>query len=219
MRNVRGFTIIEAVVAVAASTIVLGLLLDAFVESNRQSQDVVENQNARQEALIIAQRVERVLRFRVNAADMATSTSDEVRESLVSGAETFSSESLRVCSLASGMKPERILHTIANERQPETRICHAVFRLSPMNGSGETTGTTSVIGQHSDRFNTEVTFKYLTNMENLHPTYSDSPGSSATKLVQYRVRVWPRRDGMRFDESRSRAKFNGFEIVSAAVMQ
>jgi type II secretory pathway pseudopilin PulG len=274
----RGFTIVEALVVVAGSAIVLGLLLDVFIETTRQSEMVVENQNARQEAIIIAQRVEKVMRFRLpgqapaeaapagapSSAAMSDTSPPAAEDPLTTGptsmdfvstapadtetsppatpdtmtsappsvraflttmtaqtahpTDLFTSDTLRVRSLASGLRPEAIVHTISNEKHPEAQVADAVLQVSP-DGTETTQVTTRRLGAHADRFHSQVSFRYASAVENLEGQYTDAT-DAVPMLVQYRVRVWPKRLGPLYETAvDSRGQSSRFEIISAVVLQ
>jgi hypothetical protein len=63
-------TVVELAVVIALGTVVFGLILGALVQTSRASQDLVVRQQMRQEAMLIAQSVEKVLRFRVDGGDL-----------------------------------------------------------------------------------------------------------------------------------------------------
>jgi hypothetical protein len=66
-----GFTIIEAITSVGISSVVFGLVLTAFVATQKTSDRFTEEQMLRQESLLVAQQIERVLRFRVSPSELA----------------------------------------------------------------------------------------------------------------------------------------------------
>jgi hypothetical protein len=66
-----GFTLVEAVVMLAVTGVVLGLILDALIQTDRSSRELVDHQQMRQEALVIAANIEKLARYRVSPPQLA----------------------------------------------------------------------------------------------------------------------------------------------------
>ncbi len=78
-RKQRGFTVIEMSIVMALGTLVFGMVLAALTETSRASDEVVASQQMRQEALLIAQSVERIVRYRVDAGELALAGIEELQ--------------------------------------------------------------------------------------------------------------------------------------------
>lgn len=70
-RGTGGYTLMEGVVVTAIGTLVFGLVLAAFIHTARSSEELMAGQQMRQEALLIGQGIEKVLRYRVDADQIA----------------------------------------------------------------------------------------------------------------------------------------------------
>lgn len=67
----KGFTLIEVLVVAVIGLVVLGMVMDAFLETSKATAELTDIQEARQEALLIAGTVERTIRFRVAPEEIA----------------------------------------------------------------------------------------------------------------------------------------------------
>jgi type II secretory pathway pseudopilin PulG len=65
-----GMTLMEALVVMSLSTVVFGLILNTLIGTQRESDRLTNAEQMHQEALMISQSVERVLRYRVSPADL-----------------------------------------------------------------------------------------------------------------------------------------------------
>lgn len=70
-RRRAGLTLVELAVVLGIGTMVFGLVLAALIQTSRASDDLISRQQMRQEALLIGQSVEKMLRFRVDGDQLA----------------------------------------------------------------------------------------------------------------------------------------------------
>lgn len=66
----RGLTLVETLVYLALGSVVFGLVLGALISTERASARLSATEQMRQEAMLVAQSVDRVLRYRVAPADL-----------------------------------------------------------------------------------------------------------------------------------------------------
>lgn len=74
-RSRRGMTLIETLVTMALASVVFGLILDTLVSTQRESDRLSSTEQMHQEALLISQNVERVLRYRLAPEELEGLTS------------------------------------------------------------------------------------------------------------------------------------------------
>ena len=66
----RGMTLIEALVVMGLSTVVFGLIMNTLIATHRESDRLASSEQLHQEALLISQKVERILRYRIAPDDL-----------------------------------------------------------------------------------------------------------------------------------------------------
>lgn len=205
-RRTRGFTLVEALVVTALAVVVLGIALDALIETNRAVDAVSEKLVALREAESIAQQVEKQLRARIpgnlvaGKHDAERFVSNEIR--LVSAAVEQPKHSAPAASndpfgdIAN--RPYEVTPTlvrIANDRERK----RVVLESELPDGKSRKI----ILGDFSDAYQAEIIFAYADRIENEVPMWQDQ-ATSPPKLVKVLVRVWPRKAGMAtFDQARA----------------
>ncbi len=195
-----GYTLVEAIVVVALTVIVLGIALDALIETDRASTAVSDQLVAAREAQAIARGIEKILHARVGATSQA---------------EKFARDEVQLVCLQPTKLPQRPSEIVDNPEKAELSVAAMPVRIFNDSqakrvvvekGREAEKSQTTVLGTASDRYCAEVAFSYANGIKDFTPQWSDSP-STVPQLVKVSVRVWPRLAGMASFEEAKKARF------------
>lgn len=199
-RTKRAYSMVEVLVVTAVGAVVLGLVLDALIQTNRVSDELVLGQQMRQEALVIAQSVEKVVRLRIDPATGATG-----------GNEKFLAGEMKTLSMAPapGGQVRALETSVSTDAENGPRV---VVRRAAEGGDAKA----GVLGANPDRFRTEIAFRYAEEYDGLEAKWADS-ATSKPLVVEYTIHVWPKRKGFdRFENAQDAHGRNlGFKYTSA----
>ena len=176
----RGMTLVEVLVVVAVGLLVVGLIVEALIVTNRAADKLTLREGMRQEALLIAQSVEKLTRFRVAPDELAPGAAAGV-------SEQYSPAELRLCSPVYGGDKERIFQTVSSAGGDEKVQC---VTMRPAGSTEPGKAPAKRLGASSERFRSDIAFRYASQFEGLEPVWSDQ-ATTAPKLIEYTVRVWP----------------------------
>jgi prepilin-type N-terminal cleavage/methylation domain-containing protein len=178
MTGCRGMTLVETLVVVAVGTVLLGLILGAFIETNRATNSTIARQQALQEALTKGQAIERMIRFRVRSEDLGAA-SETTTGSVV---EKMAGNELRLASLARGAQDGTLYWGAGNYGEgKESRVW-----VSGSAKPGDAQAGQPAPGQ----IPTTVGFQYGRS-ENDGATVWTDEGGADTQLVRLRVSAMP----------------------------
>jgi prepilin-type N-terminal cleavage/methylation domain-containing protein len=205
----RAMTLIEILVVVAIGLLVVGLVLEAMIGTNRATDELTAREGMRQEALLIAQSVEKVARYRVAPTELAPGAAAGV-------VEQFGPSQLRLCSLAYGADKDHLLQTVASAGGT-SQAQHVIMRSS--DGAEPDKAPAKRLGSNADRFKSDIAFRYASEYKDLEPIWSDQ-ATSTPRLIEYTVRVWPNDPKMaRFEVAQdSRGRNVGFRLTGAVTL-
>jgi len=206
----RAMTLVEISVVVGIVAVVLGLILQAMTDTEGAVNDLERGQLLRQEALLIAQAVEKQVRARLAPADAAEALG------IAPDAEKFAADQLRICTLAGGDVPEKMFATITTATGTDGAR-RVVIEHGPAASAGNSSRQTP--GQHPDKVQAEISFRYLPAPVPAEPKWS-AESASAPAVVEYTIRLWPldkRYDG--YETARKTLGAAGaFEYVSGVAL-
>jgi prepilin-type N-terminal cleavage/methylation domain-containing protein len=196
MVHTRGYTLVEVLVVVAVAVVLLGLVLEALITTNRASDELMLAQEARQEALFIAQKLEKYVRGRVEPTEVANGEG-----------ETFLANQVAFYSTTF---PEGLARL---EIQNDSSKKCAVVRAQLPNSKTVTVPLRSV---NVGRLRSEISFRFGMRTDKLEAQWLDE-ATTTPQLIGYSIRVWP--DQPRFasykDAVSPRGTKLGFEYISA----
>lgn len=188
-RSARGMTLVELMVALAVGGVVFGLLLGAMIETGRRTDRDVERHLMAAEAASLAQAIDRLL-----SGALAEGDASFERDVL-----TFQS-----CeSLGSAAGLAKRIAVGQNEDGPTVVI---------------ESGSEAVYSSpNRDRIASQVQFRYAREFNGIEAVWNAAAGGTP-RLVEYRVRVWPRRSGSEYEKAvDAQARPHRLELVGVAV--
>jgi len=194
----KGYTLVEAIVVVALTAVVLGIALDALIETNRAASVVSDQLVALREAQTIAQTIERHLR-----AHMATGGATEKFQRTEVQLQCLQPETPLPQDDRLIDQPDKI----ANVATPAAvRIRNDIERhrviLEKTGADGRK--QQSALGANADSFCSDVAFAFAQRIDKFAPVWQDS-ATTSPRLARIVVRVWPREAGMSSFEQARRA--------------
>lgn len=206
----RAMTLVEVSVVVAIVAVVLGLILQAMTDTERAVNDLDRGQLLRQEALLIAQAVDKQLRARVAPGDVGAAATAGM------DAEKFAADQLRVCTLAAGGVSDKLFATIGTVA--DTDGARRVAIEYGLAGAADKGGRV-IPGQNPDKVQSQITFRYLAAPVTGEPQWTDESGA-APAVVEYTIRLWPqdKRYGDYEAARRALGVFGVFEYVSGVAL-
>ncbi|MBX7244389.1 MAG: hypothetical protein K1X53_02755 [Candidatus Sumerlaeaceae bacterium] len=224
----RAFTIVEIIVVVGIGTVVFGLILGAFIETQREADRLLMEQELHREGLVIGRMVERIIRFRLPAGELAsggagqdaaaggetTATAAKTVAPQVSKTDKFTAGELTVLSLALGTSAEEILCGISNGTSAGSR--HVMLKNTSAEGEG---GRSKPLGSNTDRYQSEISFRYASEFKGTDAVWK-ADASATPRLVEFAVRVWPNRPTFKnFADAKDGSGRNlGFTFTSAVAV-
>lgn len=196
LSRMRGYTLVEVLVVVAVAVVLLGLVLEALIATNRASDELMLAQEARQEALFIAQKLEKFVRGRIAPTELANGEQ-----------EVFAGNQL---AFYSSTFPQGLAR-LEIQNDPEQKC--AVVRAQLSNNK---TLTLPLRSLDERRLRSEVSFRFGMATDKLEAQWLDRV-STTPQLIGYAVRVWPNqaRYASYKDAVSPRGTKLGFEYVSA----
>jgi type II secretory pathway component PulJ len=195
----RGYTLVEAIVVVALVVVVLGMALDALIETNRAAQVVSDQLLCAREAQTIAQRVEKYLRSALaQGADVAEYKANRLKFFAVKvGAPIDKITHEAEAGTALELKPEAVRVTIENDLERRRVLAEE----ASLNGPAKR----NILGNNADAYCAEVAFAYAESVDNFAPNWKDEL-STTPLLTKITVRVWPRVAGFNSFEDARKAR-------------
>lgn len=198
----RGYTLVEAIVVVALVVVVLGMALDALIETNRAERVVSDQLLCAREAQTIAERVEKYLRRAlVQDADAAEYKANRLKFSAVKiGALVHEIIRDAEAGKALELEPETVQVTIENDLERRRVVADVV----PLSGPAKRKIFYSLYN-NADAYCAEVAFAYAESVDNFAPKWKDEL-STTPLLMKITVRVWPRVAGFNSFEDARKAR-------------
>lgn len=199
LSRMRGYTLVEVLVVVAVAVVLLGLVLEALIVTNRASDELMLAQEARQEALFIAQKLEKLVRGRLAPTELAN------REQ-----EVFAGNELAFYSTTFSQGLARL--EIQNDPEQKCAVVRAQL-------SNNKTVTLPLRSLEAQRLRSEISFRFGMATDKLETEWVDR-ASTTPQLIGFTVRVWPNQPRYAtFKEAVSpRGTKLGFEYVSAVML-
>jgi hypothetical protein len=219
-------TLIEVSTITAVSTLIFALVLAALISTNREANDALLFQVMRQEALLSAHRLERLVRHRMPSgarpdapAAPAGLPSGDVR--IARDPEKFTPDELTlvVTELAEGedRKPElrALAASIRNGGGVGETASHAYIQTRDLQGNAAISRRD--LSSQSDRYQSSISFRYATDATTSSAVWMGST-NEVPRLIEYTIRLWPNRPQFRnFEDARDPQSGRplGFEYISA----
>lgn len=194
----RGYTLVETIVVTALVVIVLGIALDAVIETNRAAQTVSDKLISLREAQAIAQSIEKYLRSAVvEKAEPSEFKADRLNISVLKAVRP-ANKNENIESSLSTVNASIVRVTIANDVERR----RVVVEEHQSDGKSER----RILGTNSDAYCAEVAFAYAEQIQDFEPRWQDEV-TSVPKLAKIAVRVWPRLPGFNsFEDARKAAQ-------------
>ncbi len=191
----KAYTLVEALVVVALTVVVLGMALDAYIETIRATNAVSDQLVAMREAQSIAQQIEKLLRSRVPSDNGETFAQREMVFAVAQAAKApekakGASAAVEEGTLTPAVKNVRVSNDVERRRVLLSTAGDNVAEKK------------QVLGSNSDAFCAEVVFRYAEDVKDFSPQWKDQ-ATTVPQLTNVIVRVWPRLAGMgSFEEAR-----------------
>ena len=179
----RGMTLVELLVTIAIGGIVLAMAFQAWLATSRATDATNTRLALRQHGMNVVQRVERVLRFRVPPAEVI------VPAGQAPPAEVFQADRIAVVSTALSDETTRARVLLVSETDADSVADRLMMGQGPLTADA-TTEATEKVGPSSDKFRTEVRFRYGFDWDG-KVAWNDT-ATSAPDLVRISLRTWPR---------------------------
>jgi prepilin-type N-terminal cleavage/methylation domain-containing protein len=225
-RRNRGMTLIEVITVTAISTLMFGLVLGAMISTNREANDAALHQGMRQEALLAAHRLEKVVRFRVPSG--ALSGAPPAATGLPAGdvriarePEKFAPDELTLVTVQptevdkDKTELRAIAASVKNVGGVAETASHAYLQMRELQGS--TAVSRRDLASQSDRYQSSISFRYATFATTSSAAWTGS-SNEVPRLIEYTIRIWPNRPQFRnYDDARDpvTGRLLGFEYISA----
>ncbi|MCX7626084.1 MAG: hypothetical protein N2Z21_07730 [Candidatus Sumerlaeaceae bacterium] len=207
----RGYTLVEAIVVTALVVVVLGIALDAFIETNRAAHTVSDKLICLREAQTIAQTIEKYLRSSLLEKGRPLEFKMDRLQSPVVKAAMPLNQKKQIESTATSLDVDVVQLTITNDVERR----RVVVEEQPPEGAPKKL----ILGTNSDAYCAEVVFAYAEKIENFEPRWQDE-ATTIPKLAKIAVRVWPRVSGFNsFDDARKAAQPRHAELEYWVRMQ
>lgn len=194
----RGYTVVEAIVVTALVVVVLGIALDAFIETNRAAQTVSDKLISLREAQTIAQSIEKHLRSAVvEKTEPSEFKADRLQLSVLKAAKP-ANKNEHIESAVATVDASIVRVTITNDLERR----RVVVEEHQSDGKSQR----RILGTNSDAYCAEVVFAYAEQIQDFEPRWQDEV-TSVPKLAKIAVRVWPRLAGFNsFEDARKAAQ-------------
>lgn len=225
-RSDKGMTLIEVVTATAISTLLFGMILGAMISTNREANDAALFQGMRQEALLAAHRLEKVVRFRVPGGSLANSPAaapalpaGDVR--IAREPEKFGPDELTIVTVQpteidkDKTELRGVAASIRNVGGVAETASHAYVQTRELQGS--TAVSRRDLASQSERYQSSISFRYATEATTASAVWVAS-SNEVPRAVEYTIRIWPNRSQFRnYDDARDpvTGRLLGFEYISA----
>ncbi len=170
-------TLAELLVALAIGSALLGLVLGIFDSTARLAKSALRQEAVWNEALLIAQAIDKNLDAWIACADLAGGDPAWL---------LFSSDEIRFYSMADEPKRVRIF-----SRPDAERVAIETLAIEPDGAEGKI----AYLGAHSE-IQSRVRFRCAEAFSGLIPQWADSAaGPAAPVLIEYQIDVWDRSSG------------------------
>lgn len=133
----RGLTLVEAMVVMALGTIVFGLIITTLITTQRESDRLTTREQMHQEALLIGQSVERVLRYRISPEDLEGVVAGGAGPDSVAGGGNATTSSPLPASIAAISSTTLLATTATQARAPEVATTAPAHVAQPAADSPE----------------------------------------------------------------------------------
>lgn len=172
----RALTLIEILVVIAVGVMVFGLILEIFISTNRAADKEITRTSMAQEAALIAQQIEQVLKgYRVDL------TSQRINPE-------FSSE--RLTCIAISFQPDSLSRIVTLSNQSQDNRTRIVKEAVSLFESTDKTKEMEILGLKEEVIDTTISFEYATQIQDLSPVWrSEISPMESPLLIRYMITV------------------------------
>ncbi|MGC8739865.1 MAG: pilus assembly FimT family protein [Candidatus Sumerlaeaceae bacterium] len=196
-KKCKAYTLVEALIVVALTVVILGLALDAYIETVRATNAVSDQLVAAREAQTIAQQIEKLFLSRVAGEKGEKFAAEEVIFTGLQPAQTKEKAPALATAIERGNLPAALR---------SVHVSNDIERRRVVLTAGDDRGAKKqILGTNSDAFCAEVSFAYAEEIKDFTPQWRDVT-STEPLLAKVVVHVWPRLPGMATFEEAQKAR-------------